>query len=162
MREVGCRGAPMLWRLRLRRRASDPDRFPERIAERGVRQEWRTTRIYRTRLASARCSVRALARDVNSEPGRSVDVRDKTDDTVSRMRDRLASAFDSCIRAPHSPATPYDSGFPLPPFPLESSFCARSRLRVISLRMSKWRTRNSCPSNAFDTLSLSAALSNEA
>jgi hypothetical protein len=40
---------------------------------------------YRTRLASAKCSVRVLARDVNSEPGRSVDVRDKSEDTVSKM-----------------------------------------------------------------------------
>ena len=76
--------------------------------------------------------------------------------------DLLERAFESRIHAPHLPATPYELGIPLPPsFPPGSSFCAWSRLRVISLKISKWRTIKSCPSKGLFALSLSAALSNE-
>jgi hypothetical protein len=89
-------------------------------------------------------------------------VRDKTEDTVSGMPSRLVRTFDLSVRELYLPATLYESAFPATALPLGSSFCARSRFRVTSLRISKWRTIKSWPSNAFLALSLSAALSNEA
>jgi hypothetical protein len=48
-------------------------------------KETENKRQTRTRFASASCSARVPARDVNNEPGRSVDVRERTEDTVSEM-----------------------------------------------------------------------------
>lgn len=94
----------------------------------------------RTRFASVSCSARVPARDVNNEPGRSVDVRDRTEDTVSELEVCLFERLIFGTYILYSPTTPYDSAPSLKPLGPVSSFCAKSRLRVISLRMSKWRT----------------------
>jgi hypothetical protein len=114
-----------------------------------------------TRFASERCSARTPGRDVKSAPGRSVDVRDSMEDRVSMMMGPSVSTLvgDSHRAKVYAPVIVYASAVP----PARgSSFCARSTLRAMSLRISKWRTRNSCPSKALFVPSASAAFSNEA
>ena len=107
------------------------------------------------RFASKRCSARTPARDVMSALGRSVDVRDSMENMVSVMIGPLVPSAQTKM---DPPVILYASA----PTTRGSSFCARSTLRAMSLRMSKWRTRNKCPSLAVFAPSAFPAFGNEA
>jgi hypothetical protein len=81
---------------------------------------------------------------VKSEPGKRVDVRDSTEDRVSMAiarPDPLITQLLGINLRVYQPVILYASA------PVrDSSFRAKSTLRAMSLRISRWRIRNSFPS----------------
>jgi hypothetical protein len=68
---------------------------------------------------------------------------------IELKRTRCKTHREDCVTTTRRGfATPYDSAFSLPPFSLDSSFCARSRTHVISFRTSKCRMIDSWPNSS--------------